>query len=506
MLNVHDFGAVGNGVTDDSSSIQSAINAAQASKGDTVFFPNGTYAITQTLTITGSNVVLLGAGSDITHSYTPTGGSPAVALLWTGSAGGTMVDIRGVSTAPPGATATPVGNGVRGISFYSNGAAGYGLRTRAGRGYYADLTFDAFSARGLDISGTSYTEPGGVSHNTYERITSTNYTLPYNGGIPIYLDGESGNPNKYDDTTFFHMFRNVAVGYQQGPGIKLNAADHCMFLVVQGNRGVGAWSATVTYPVNAFAISSNVEYVSLANGNVNHAPPNASWWAVNSNPPPCILFAGRAAYGNIFMQVSPNGGIHAVSGSNANQILCLDSGNGTTAPVVDSSGANGPAQLAIMWDYGELMTSAVIASPSLSVAMPSFSDGGSVATTLGTGSSMAFGSAGTALPRLLAWGSAVPTNGIAGFGSGGDLLGPVVGEVLELFLNGVALLMTVDRNGNAALKGSLSVSSQATTITSGSGAPSSTAPKGSLYLRTDGALGSTLYVSQNGSWNAVSGV
>lgn len=44
-------------------------------------------------------------------------------------------------------------------------------------------------------------------------------------------------------------------------------------------------------------------------------------------------------------------------------------------------------------------------------------------------------------------------------------------------------------------------------IRSGTGAASGTQPKGSLWMRTDGAVGSTLYVSQGaGTWNAVAGV
>jgi len=42
-LNVKDYGAVGNGVTDDTASIQLAINAAHAMKVAVVFFPLGTY-------------------------------------------------------------------------------------------------------------------------------------------------------------------------------------------------------------------------------------------------------------------------------------------------------------------------------------------------------------------------------------------------------------------------------------------------------------------------------
>ena len=45
------------------------------------------------------------------------------------------------------------------------------------------------------------------------------------------------------------------------------------------------------------------------------------------------------------------------------------------------------------------------------------------------------------------------------------------------------------------------------TIRAGTGAASGTQPKGSVWLRTDGAAGTTLYVSQGaGTWNAVAGV
>jgi hypothetical protein len=44
-------------------------------------------------------------------------------------------------------------------------------------------------------------------------------------------------------------------------------------------------------------------------------------------------------------------------------------------------------------------------------------------------------------------------------------------------------------------------------ITSGTGAPLSQSPSGSIYMRTDGAAGSRLYVSAgSGAWNAVAGV
>lgn len=60
VFNVKDYGAVGNGTTDDTSSISSAISSCNGVGGGVVFFPTGTY-ITSTQTIY-SNMKFQGAG------------------------------------------------------------------------------------------------------------------------------------------------------------------------------------------------------------------------------------------------------------------------------------------------------------------------------------------------------------------------------------------------------------------------------------------------------------
>jgi len=61
--------------------------------------------------------------------------------------------------------------------------------------------------------------------------------------------------------------------------------------------------------------------------------------------------------------------------------------------------------------------------------------------------------------------------------------------------------------GSSTQVDSLTVNAAGPTIRSGTGAASGTQPRGSQWLRTDGAVGSTLYVSQGGgTWNAVAGV
>lgn len=75
MVSVKDYGAVGNGVTDDTASIQAAMDAY-----DYVYFPAGTYNIT-TLRFKRNNQVIYGAGfgATVLSSNIATGGSSVIA-------------------------------------------------------------------------------------------------------------------------------------------------------------------------------------------------------------------------------------------------------------------------------------------------------------------------------------------------------------------------------------------------------------------------------------------
>lgn len=61
VVNVKDFGAIGDGVTEDGEAIENAV--AAIANGGTVFFPPGTYLCTQRINLPRQNCVFMGSGS-----------------------------------------------------------------------------------------------------------------------------------------------------------------------------------------------------------------------------------------------------------------------------------------------------------------------------------------------------------------------------------------------------------------------------------------------------------
>lgn len=87
VYNVRDYGATGNGSTDDTTALQAAINAADAAPSGTVYIPNGSYKITGLIVGTGntsgngavSNVSIVGE-SELQTQLKYYGSSNGIAL------------------------------------------------------------------------------------------------------------------------------------------------------------------------------------------------------------------------------------------------------------------------------------------------------------------------------------------------------------------------------------------------------------------------------------------
>lgn len=141
VVNVKDFGAVGDGVHDDTAAIQRAINAA--SHGGIVFLPPGHYLISASLTVSTDSLTILGAGID-----NPLGN-------------GTQIIANGTFDAIVIGTANSITAGQCGIEnltilYAGSPTAGYAIRSYSGLNLYRRLWIaNAYGAICFEGSGVT---------------------------------------------------------------------------------------------------------------------------------------------------------------------------------------------------------------------------------------------------------------------------------------------------------------------------------------------------------------
>jgi len=117
VVNVLDFGAVGNGIADDTAAIQSAINYAQSSNIKSVYFPAGTYFVSSTINIT-SSLTVFGDGRFNTYI---TWNNATLGVFNVNSFWGITVDNIGFKTnqTPTSGYVFQISNGISGMNNFS---------------------------------------------------------------------------------------------------------------------------------------------------------------------------------------------------------------------------------------------------------------------------------------------------------------------------------------------------------------------------------------------------
>jgi hypothetical protein len=188
-VSVKDFGAVGDGSTDDTTEIQAAITAAIARNAPTaIYFPAGVYVISSTLTCdpttqANSKVVLCGDGPSASVIKAKAGFT-ASKLLHMG-ASGTTTRMQGSGMVGLGfdGNSLPASGGVAGVYIYN-----------AYRCMFKDIAVDSFGGSGVGDGLASYGNVAGVSGdpcnqgNTFHNIYTRN-----NGGAGQYYRGEKSS-------------------------------------------------------------------------------------------------------------------------------------------------------------------------------------------------------------------------------------------------------------------------------------------------------------------------
>lgn len=292
LVSVLDFGATGDGVTDDAAAIQAAIDSIPDT-GGIVWFPRGTYKITSKLIIgdgsaaapsTVQGVKLRGEGAWHYENIFASVGFPstgATRIVWGSASASTMVEVRG-----------PISSfEMEGILLDGNDVAAHCLDTyHICNSALTDVKMVNFTAIGW--YHTAYKTPAntyiGACDNTFTRVRIHQSGV---GGISCHTVGESaatpGNldvaRNSYHDCTF------IAPDDATASAIVLQFCDllsfHNCFFYSPGS-GRAAPLRVVPPTGNTYFPSGIVFYNSPTIGTVvisgTWTPPDAPSWGNNS--------------------------------------------------------------------------------------------------------------------------------------------------------------------------------------------------------------------------------
>ena len=153
--NVQDFGAVGNGTTDDSAAIQAAINSFGSNAG-TVYFPQGSYLVGTAINLNDKRGIrLVGTGALLISN------NPGTRILWAGGSGsGSMLTAAGAISIE-----------IQNITFqYTNAAYDGNLISFEKKTSVSDPT-------GIHVHHCSFTGSAGVT--SAARLIALAYTLDF---------------------------------------------------------------------------------------------------------------------------------------------------------------------------------------------------------------------------------------------------------------------------------------------------------------------------------------
>jgi hypothetical protein len=251
-VSVKDFGAVGDGVTDDTAEIQAAIDYLKPI-GGTLLFPAGTYKVTSSLNwISTVNTGLPGIFfQGVGGTGGPSGGATTIIKSYIAS--GPLFQIQGTKSQSAGGTGSLFinGGGISGICLDGTNATGtsQGIRVNGWQyGDITDVTIQSFPGDGI----TQWIDLGypnaDYSSSTLRIVDSWFWN---NTGFGVNQTGPIG--------AFMWEYKKCLFGYN-GDGVYVSSSDNsfidCSFV---GN----GWSATSS--VIGSGIHIKVGYASSIN-------------------------------------------------------------------------------------------------------------------------------------------------------------------------------------------------------------------------------------------------
>jgi len=347
-FNVMDYGALGNGVHDDTTNIQAAITAAQSAGGGEVYFPTGHYPITATLTVSASSIKLIGEAGGAWYNvaggdYTTQNGSW---IHWVGGTAGTMIQIEPVAGASnanlkdihlldlnidgrhPNAIPNP------GATFGTQ--AGIGVSIKSTTGFHFNCLYIQDCSTNALLMGVIAGALGEIKccrNGNISRICINQQDgLAATTGVGILLDG-AGTTN-----TNFNVFSNLLVLYSSATGIKFqNGSQYNQFIgcICERYSGTGIGveftgsnsAANLSSSSNQFFGGSAGQGGCTSRGTGLSFPAFDNFWygytiggAVGIGEPQPTIEPGASFYYTV-TGASPNGGNQAFNSGRVTQLI-----------------------------------------------------------------------------------------------------------------------------------------------------------------------------------------
>jgi len=245
-VSVKDFGAVGDGVTDDTAAIQAAIDYIETLTGGEVYFPQGVYFISSTLEIGVDNVYLKGAGGGgFQAGITPLRNSAASRLRWDGATSATaaMVEFR-----TPENTNSKSSGGLEGLQLDCQNTCGVGLRLVSWNfGDFNNFVVYGATSKAVQLTTSALTlsaNPYDCYKNSFRNVFTTCKNLSANGSSGLHMDRDAASPGS--GNCAFNTFINCTFGrgeLETGDGVFLGNSDNNTFYAVNAATmvfGIGA--------------------------------------------------------------------------------------------------------------------------------------------------------------------------------------------------------------------------------------------------------------------------
>lgn len=364
-ISVNDFGAIGDGVSDDTAAFNAAVAYCASRKGGTILVPSGTYKITSMITVNSNSIVFQGEGFDTQHDAGaqahPTliqwaGGTDDAMFLFTSTAGPTNSCITGCGVLDIAFNGT---NGTVYVKshvelrshragkfrFFGTGSGQWVLKLGvvAQLGEAEDTQYNRF-----DIWGRQFNSGGGgvsLTGNGNLPIPNANTSFNHFGLIDLQINTGVGVSFGNSDTNFMDIVRIVGVTTGKAYeflGSNLNTSD-----VARGNfvewmscTGPGYARGTTTYTFPSISnyigldVGNNTPFPTIENGascyysqagKEQFKPAFAAMSLAGSIPE---AIAARVAMGNETLRIY----------TSSSSSIILD--NGTTQWSVTSSGTD----------------------------------------------------------------------------------------------------------------------------------------------------------------------